>query len=224
MPNIAHYSHNTEETEKLCGNDNKPVKLDDNKSRSKRSPRKSVTIMPTIVTKKVTPPSTRLGDRKQLMKPLYHLKGKEIWKYIDVEPLDPDEVEILTKDPNILFKRSLEVLNRRGVRPLFRPHHDEEITDICRYFFDNIGHARVSVKMCTQCRDISKDRTGKDWYFMDLMEISQQRTILCLECMGEVVKQEVVGTPQDIAQELLDLREKQPHGVYVDPFLITCGY
>lgn len=221
MPNIAHYSHNvdTHESEK----DNKAISLDIT-TRSKRSPRRSVVVMPTIVRKKVTPPPSRCaaGAKPRPGKPLYHLKGRESWKYTDIEELSTD-IEQLNNDP-MLFKISLEILNRRSVRQVLRPHHDDEITEIAQYFFECIEKAKVSLKMCTQCRDIDKDRTITDWYFMDLVEISQQRTILCLDCMEGLVKSEVKGTPQDIAEELLELREKQPNGIYMDPFLISCGY
>ena len=50
----------------------------------------------------------------------------------------------------------------------------------------------------------------------DLVEISQNRT-----GMLNLISSRV---PRDVKEKLRRLRLQQPNGVYIDPFLITCGF
>ena len=155
--------------------------------------------------------------------PLNHLRGKDIFKYVGEDMLNNSCNKLLLSD-------SLEVYNRSGVRPLNKPLNgplerplgNQEITEIAQYFFECIGKAKVVLRFCTQCMDDEKQRNMFDWYFIDITEISQQRTILCLTCMNDLLRKYVHG--KDVMGRLMELRRQQPNGVYVDPFLISCGY
>ena len=117
---------------------------------------------------------------------------------------------------------SLEVFNRRGVRKVKKPH---ALTDeICQYFFECQGKANVTLKLCVQCRDSEKNRKSNDCYFIDLAEVSQERSIFCKRCLSKLVNKHVIGSYEVILDELLALRKKQPNGVFVDPFALSCGY
>ena len=54
-------------------------------------------------------------------------------------------------------------------------HQDH--SEICEYFFESMGKARVTPKLCTECRDVEKSRKRYDYYYVDLAEISQERTV-----------------------------------------------
>ena len=143
--------------------------------------------------------------------PLYHLKGKESHRYTVVD------------DSDNLFEVKLEILNRRAVRKVKRPHPEEHITDLSDYFYECAGKAKVTPKLCTKCRDINKNPKRYDLYYIDIMEISQQRTIFCVDCMKSIVNKTVRGELADVIDELNLLRLLQPHGIYIDPFSVSCG-
>ena len=121
-----------------------------------------------------------------------------------------------------MFEVSLEVLNRRSVRNVNKKL--DNISEIAEYFFEKIGKANVKCHLCVQCKDYDKDNNSTDDYYMNLMEIARERTILCTGCMRDVIYEHVVGSEEEICSELKQLRIKQPNGVNVDPFLVSCGY
>eukprot|EP00111_Clytia_hemisphaerica_P019488 TCONS_00057486-protein len=148
--------------------------------------------------------------------PLYHLQGKYSPRYQELEDLDNHDVMNL-------FEISLEILNRRGVRPLLKPL--EGVHNLAEYFFEKIGKANPGAHLCVQCRDYDKDENRTDdFYYMNLMEISKKRTILCSDCMKTVVSTHVTGEVDELLEELENLRKEQPGGVNVDPFLVSCGF
>lgn len=53
----------------------------------------------------------------------------------------------------------------------------------CR--FECVGCVNVGMRMCVRCRDTGKKKFRKDRYYINKLEIAQQRTILCHGCMGE---------------------------------------
>ena len=204
-----HYDHCTSETDKTSdGTSSK---------KHKRSLRKHILSIPTAV-------CNISGFQQNTLRPLNHLRGKGSFKYIGRNIPSISCHKILLCD-------SLELFNRSGVRPLLKTlnksmdvtlAHHKNITEIARYFFECIGRVKVTLRFCIQCIDGQKHRSMFDWYFIDISEISQQRTILCLSCMNDLLRKYVHGT--DVMGRLIELRRQQPNGVYVDPFLISCGY
>ena len=123
-------------------------------------------------------------------------------------------------------------MNRRGVRDILKPLNTNNGTatqQLAQYFFENVGEVNVSMRLCVQCRDIGKYKKKYDQYYINLMEITTNnvRTILCSKCMSDLVQMNV-GSSSDLRGELIKqldiLRNQQPHGVVVDPFLVTCGH
>ena len=128
-------------------------------------------------------------------------------------------------------------MNRRGVRDTLKPLENNNVTtttttttttQLAQYFFEKVGEVSVAMRLCVQCRDVGKNKKKLDQYFIDLMEIttSDDRTILCSKCMSDLVKLNVRNSNNrdEVIKRLDILRNQQPDGVVVDPFLITCGY
>ena len=142
--------------------------------------------------------------------PFNHLKGRN---YVDVLP-----IEVLD-----LFQVALEIYNRKGVRPMKKSCIETTLTTICSYFYECVGKVKVSMKSCTDCRDTEKQRHMYDYYYMNLVEISQERTVRCSNCMYRFLKEHIHGSESNLRQELKFLRLRQVDGVLVDPFSISCG-
>ena len=82
----------------------------------------------------------------------------------------------------------------------------------------------MTSRLCSKCRDGNKSsKRYDDLYFIDLIEISQQRTVYCYDCMNGIINDRVKGSISEIRDELNLLRVIQPSGVYVDPFSVSCG-
>uniref|UniRef100_A0A7M5XEX3 Uncharacterized protein n=1 Tax=Clytia hemisphaerica TaxID=252671 RepID=A0A7M5XEX3_9CNID len=212
MPSIAHYSH-----------DRHDKKSDKHKSSdgvgensSKRYQSRRVSIQPKAVKKRINIDLTN-NKPKSFKAPLYHLQGRHGRHYVNCTLETPVETK------QCMFRMALEIMNRRSVRKLKKPGCPFTDT-VSEYFYVCIGEVSVALKGCIMCRDQGKERNGMDFYFMDLVEISKDRTILCVGCFSNLVSFHVPMDYLSMKNELLDLREKQPEGVYVDPFLITCGY
>ena len=146
--------------------------------------------------------------------PLYHLRMRTKVMYTNI-PL-VNELD--------LFQVALELFNRKGVRNI-KKNSDEDFqsNEMCQYFFQSVGKAKVTPKLCTECRDVQKHRFRYDYYYMDLVEISQERRVMCSDCMYQLLKEHISGTETELRNELTELRQQQPNGVLVDPFLISCG-
>ena len=145
--------------------------------------------------------------------PLNHLKGRKTRHYVDVLP-----IEVLD-----LFQVALEIYNRKGVRPMKKSCIETTLTTICSYFYECVGKVKVSMKSCTDCRDTEKQRHMYDYYYMNLVEISQERTVRCSNCMYLFLKKHIHGSQSKLREELEFLRLGQTDGVLVDPFSISCG-
>lgn len=146
--------------------------------------------------------------------PLYHLRGRETKRYTKIDSMESLDI----------FSAALELFNRKGVRPMKRPAADDDESEIAPYFFESVGKAKVTPKLCTECRDISKSRKRYDIYYIDLAEISQERNVMCSDCMYKLLKKHIFGREEQIKLELSALRDLQQNGVYIDPFLISCGF
>ena len=95
--------------------------------------------------------------------------------------------------------------------------------DICQYFFECVACFITRFQYCTKCRDIGKQKDAHDYYYINLVEITQERTVVCSNCMYHLLKKYVHGTEEFLREELRLVRLKQSNGVLVDPFLISCG-
>ena len=147
--------------------------------------------------------------------PLYHLKLRSKIVYTSLPLVDQLN----------LFQVALELFNRKGVRKIKKDSDDDcQSDEMCHYFFQSVGKAKVSPKLCTECRDMQKNRFRYDYYYVDLVEISQERTVVCSDCMYQLLRKHISGTEADLRSQLKDFRQQQPHGVLVDPFLVSCGY
>ena len=49
------------------------------------------------------------------------------------------------------------------------------------------GDIRVSFQLCVLCYDIGKLRNDMERYYLDVLEISMYRTILCKRCLGDIL-------------------------------------
>ena len=154
--------------------------------------------------------------------PLYHLEGRYSPRYQQNADFNTD---------SDFFDVSLELMNRRGVRKTLKPLNGAT-QRMAKYFFEKVGKVNVVMRLCVKCRDVGKKKGELDHYFIDLMEIAmnEERTVLCSKCMEDLMRLNVqtsstgVDEIDEILIELEVLRNEQPHGIVVNPFLITCGY
>ena len=51
--------------------------------------------------------------------------------------------------------------------------------------FISVGWVRVSMRMCSRCRDTGKAWNSTDKYYINIVETCRQRTALCSGCLGE---------------------------------------
>jgi hypothetical protein len=209
MPNIAHYSHDTNhETEKPHSKDAPGNSGKEKNGKPKKSRRQKIFPKPLYKGKTI---ELLENKPKSFSVPLYHLQGKQSQRYLTLDNTERNSFEV-----------ALEVLNRRGVRKVRKPC--PVTNEISQYFYECIGRVQITCRMCVVCRDVHKDHAMIDQYFMDLVEISQERRVLCLNCMINLVNSQVTDEKHTTQNELIALRTQQPRGVYIDPFLITCGY
>ena len=55
--------------------------------------------------------------------------------------------------------------------------------------FQCVGYANVAMQLCTSCGDSGKHKRDKDRYYVDINEITKNRTILCHGCIGYLLKE-----------------------------------
>lgn len=167
-------------------------------------------------------PVSMLQMKHEYRKPLRHLQGKEKMMYLDCMDINTEEgVEQNEQDH---FQFALELFNRKAVRKFLKAHPENPppVSEMCEYFFDSVGRAKATFKLCVECRDIRKPKSNVDEYFMNLVEISQQRTILCFGCMTALINRNV--NVENLTEDLMKWRKLQPNGILVDPYLLSCGY
>ena len=80
-------------------------------------------------------------------------------------------------------------------------------------FFECKGAIRVSQRMCSRCYDSNKLATKTDFYYVDLTERVQNRTILCQGCLGFMLKEEVGCNDKEIKQKLNFLKSEQSDSI-----------
>jgi len=148
--------------------------------------------------------------------PLWHLKQKNALKYegnVSAVIDHSDEIEIM-----------LEVYNRKSVRKPKQPLANQRHIWLSESFFEDVGLANITFSLCSNCKDVGKNKEVLESYYVDMAEISQQRTTLCYPCMKEFLKENLRVELAELKDELKDLREAQISGIHIDPFLISCGY
>lgn len=162
--------------------------------------------------------------------PLYHLEGRATVKYLEDELLPVHRLD--------LFQVALELFNRHNVRNINNvPGKVSKVRgrvrgktvtggengEMSSCFYECSGKMKVTLKLCSRCRDVEKQRGRFDYYYIDLVEISQTRTVQCSTCMYHFLRKHVQGQDFELREELQYLRNKQKRGILVDPFLISCG-
>ena len=167
------------------------------------------------ITSKIINQNLPSKQPESFKKPLYHLRGRQMMKYIHQPTENNDK-------PQDDFSIDLELFNRHSVCAVQKPCGT--LKRLSSYFYKCIGRSNTSMKLCTVCRDVEKEWQSTDCYYMDFAEITRERTVLCRGCMANLISLCVPPTLCGIQTELEQVRMAQPEGVYVDPFLITCGY
>lgn len=158
-----------------------------------------------------------------------HLRGRERSFYNNDQQCNVDDkVSVIADDDGLekgdcFFKNALELYNRKSVRDLLQVHpEDESITEMCTYFYKSVGTALVNLKLCVECGDSGKWKFDNDEYYMNITEVSHIRTVLCSRCMLALMENNIDAAT--VEQDLEVMRTTQPNGVYVDPYLLACGY
>ena len=86
------------------------------------------------------------------------------------------------------FDAALELYNNQQVEiHVGLPRHvaGRTVTDNRRW--ECKGKIRVSFQLCVMCRDVGKLRCRTDRYYLDVIEVCQNRTILCQGCLEKLV-------------------------------------
>lgn len=228
MPSIAHFNHKKKQP---CDGSNRGSDKENNNSSSKtrRTRSNSKRSIKSFVINNfqekegendnVTIANLLNIKPKTYETPLYRLKGRQMWKYSSSD--ESTRLLQYAKPAETIFSMRLEILNRRGVRKVRK--QGGPVTHLATYFYECIGELNTGFRQCVICSDIGKD-WYTDYYYMDLVEICQMRTVLCRMCMDSLVNLHVSRDMNDVNVELEGLRTQQPHGVYIDSFLITCGF
>jgi len=53
------------------------------------------------------------------------------------------------------------------------------------------GEIQACFQLCVSCRDVGKMKNYRESYYLDVLEVSKYRTILCKSCLGYLLKQTV---------------------------------
>ena len=67
------------------------------------------------------------------------------------------------------------------------------------------GNVQASLQLCVMCKDIGKVRTYKETYYLNVMEKTQYRTILCKRCLAFLLRKHVGSCLITIKQRLREL-------------------
>lgn len=110
------------------------------------------------------------------------------------------------------FSVALEVMNRRAVKRISKENKGLEDVWYCDYLWEYKGHVTAGQQFCIICRDIGKPRNMLEKYYMDTVELKQERSILCHGCMGRMLKENVGNDIQKLRLELNNLRKKHSIG------------
>lgn len=125
---------------------------------------------------------------------------------------DPTESITTVYNDLSLFIDALELFNRRN---FVSKGDGERLKYYCSYYWECKGSICAGQQLCTKCRDVGKQKEYREFYFVDIIEISKYRKVLCKRCM-ELFLKDAVGIDRDaIEKELTLLREVQGNKIPV---------
>ena len=67
------------------------------------------------------------------------------------------------------------------------------------------GEIRVSLQLCVMCDDVGKVKSGRDKYYLDVMEVRKYRTILCKDCLGYILDKHTGRSLSEIQRKMNEL-------------------
>ena len=67
------------------------------------------------------------------------------------------------------------------------------------------GEIRVSFQLCVMCDDVGKVKSGRDKYYLDVMEVRKYRTILCKDCLGYILDKHTGRSLSEIQRKMNEL-------------------
>ena len=70
------------------------------------------------------------------------------------------------------------------------------------------GKIRASFQLCVVCKDVGKVRSQHETYYLDVMEVRKNRTILCEGCMEHILYKHVGSSQNAIKEKLTHLQRK----------------
>ena len=53
------------------------------------------------------------------------------------------------------------------------------------------GEVKACFQLCVSCRDVGKLKSFEERYYLDVLEVKKDRTILCKSCLSYLLKQNV---------------------------------
>nr|XP_047141922.1 uncharacterized protein LOC100200907 [Hydra vulgaris]XP_047141923.1 uncharacterized protein LOC100200907 [Hydra vulgaris]XP_047141924.1 uncharacterized protein LOC100200907 [Hydra vulgaris] len=108
------------------------------------------------------------------------------------------------------FKESLELFNR------FHCKFTEGLWRADKVYFECKGDLSVTLRMCTKCRDLGKDNTKTDQYYINTPEVARERTILCYACMHTMINEFLDKNKiADVPEELNRLQKLQTNEISI---------
>ena len=117
------------------------------------------------------------------------------------ESVDADSIQRPPFHPNYpnenVFEAALELFNKRN-QVCHRTSSSLSVLQkwVCK------GDVRVSFQLCVLCKDVGKFRADMERYYLDVLEVSKYRTILCKGCLGDILYKYVGNSPEDIGEML----------------------
>ena len=85
-----------------------------------------------------------------------------------------------------VFKAALELFNKQNEECYQRSATPSVLRKwVCK------GDVRVSFQLCVLCKDMGKFKDSKETYYLDVLEVTMYRTILCKKCLGYILHEHV---------------------------------
>ena len=53
------------------------------------------------------------------------------------------------------------------------------------------GEVKACFQLCVSCRDVGKLKSFEERYYLDVLEVKKDRTILCKSCLGYLLQENV---------------------------------
>ena len=116
--------------------------------------------------------------------------------------VDEDSSKTSAFHPNYpdekVFRAALELFNKRN-----EVCHQNNSSSNSLQKWECKGNVRASFQLCVVCKDVGKLRAGMERYYLDVLEVSMYRTILCKRCLGFILYKHVGNCLTEI-KELLN--------------------